>query len=604
MFIISTVVGLYYILYVRTGVDDSYAAYSEFGGTVRDLSSFNSFDPQASRVEISREDGEDYSDMSDMDTVDLHPDENGQRKPETPEVEPPPPPQNPIMQLEVKGIPVGKEILKAGLRFSEVIDNIRTRIQSAIARQTKKEAAPLESKAAELTVDDVEEPETTTEVMEDIVLKPEEVKEDFQDLVQEVAKPQEQSPGEELQQLIKARDDVPGQIILPPPPQLPEVPQAPAGSPLIAPAPPAPLPEQPVAAVPGSEALPAVPVVPETEPQILQQELALQQVHSLSESLDHEIMPHDFPPAEALTILASCRPDIIFRNKHEDPHDPLKGLTAGEATPLIPRVVHQYWDSTDIPIQFAPWIQSWIRQNPGWQYWFWSPADVDRLILKKYPEYQDVYQSLTAENRDNAIRYFIIHSYGGIFADMDIECLKSLDQWVYNHQCFLSEDSREHAYLLNQRFPANAVTSLMGCRANHPFFAAVLHALPEFFHRYYTDPLRATGSLFLDDVFRIYGSNATHTKENSTNVELAEADYFMPTYDSENWDLIDEGCHSNIVDMPFHVSWICTLWMKVREHKNVANDLSLTQSHWTHKSSLPRLYPKLSIIYLLLAETE
>eukprot|EP01052_Picozoa_sp_SAG31_P020854 SAG31_NODE_1586_length_7821_cov_3.086765_2_plen_123_part_00 len=78
---------------------------------------------------------------------------------------------------------------------------------------------------------------------------------------------------------------------------------------------------------------------------------------------------------------------------------------------------------------FEPRIQSWLRVNPGWEYRFWTDADNKELIKTKFPEYLEMYEWYPENiQRADAIRYFILYEFGGVYADLDFEALQPLDQ--------------------------------------------------------------------------------------------------------------------------------------------------------------------------------
>ena len=68
-----------------------------------------------------------------------------------------------------------------------------------------------------------------------------------------------------------------------------------------------------------------------------------------------------------------------------------------ELTPTIPHIIHQTWDSYDIPGVFKPWIKSIVNKHPDWEYWFWTPKDVECLLRKRYPpKYLETYRKYNA----------------------------------------------------------------------------------------------------------------------------------------------------------------------------------------------------------------
>ncbi|KAK2145180.1 hypothetical protein LSH36_697g03115 [Paralvinella palmiformis] len=251
--------------------------------------------------------------------------------------------------------------------------------------------------------------------------------------------------------------------------------------------------------------------------------------------------------------------------------------------PKIPRIIHQSWETADVPVGFVTWIQSWLKKNPNWEYWFWTKQDVDELIEKNYPTFSNLLKSdsVSTEDRANVMRYFIIHAHGGLYAELDMECLNSMDSWVFSHGCFLAEETREHSYLVHNKLQGNVINALMACKAHHPFYEVIIHALPDYLVRFRGNPSHASGSFFLNDIYQAFKKHPLPpTLAEYGDVALIEPDYFIPRYDERHWRSIDEACNRNIVDMPFHVSWLCTLWIRKRMHENEPYKHSYADHHW------------------------
>ena len=72
----------------------------------------------------------------------------------------------------------------------------------------------------------------------------------------------------------------------------------------------------------------------------------------------------------------------------------------------IPRILHQTWSSGNkVPEVVRPWVESWLKQHPGWQYWFWSDADMRSFVEARYPQYLKLYDSYPTQGyRNDAFR--------------------------------------------------------------------------------------------------------------------------------------------------------------------------------------------------------
>lgn len=95
----------------------------------------------------------------------------------------------------------------------------------------------------------------------------------------------------------------------------------------------------------------------------------------------------------------------------------------------IPAVLFQTWKTkTDLPTNFAYWQKTFKDLHPTYQYRLWDDADNRAFIEKNFPWFLDRYDSFPAEiYRADAVRYFFLYRFGGIYADLDTECIRSLD---------------------------------------------------------------------------------------------------------------------------------------------------------------------------------
>ncbi len=95
---------------------------------------------------------------------------------------------------------------------------------------------------------------------------------------------------------------------------------------------------------------------------------------------------------------------------------------------MIERNIFQTWKSkTTVPPHFQYWRDTVIDQNPGFTQFFWDDGDNRRFIAANYPWFLPVYDEYPAEiYRADAVRYFWLYHFGGVYIDLDSECLKPL----------------------------------------------------------------------------------------------------------------------------------------------------------------------------------
>lgn len=263
----------------------------------------------------------------------------------------------------------------------------------------------------------------------------------------------------------------------------------------------------------------------------------------------------------------------------------------GQRMHSIPKIIHQTWKSKEgIPETFRPWMESWIRKNSNWDYWFWTDEDMRNLVSTTFPEFLSLYDSYPSQfYRADAFRYFLLYSVGGVYVDLDMECLRPFDEIALKDECVISQEPLEHAHFLSSLQPPLVSNALMACRPNHPFFEYVINNLKSYVgYLTWNDILRATGPLMLTDVFRNYHDPSVFGyREGADPIRLASPEEFQPYADDSMIDHMRKMCtsgHEGLFPSESFSRRQKALCKKVLGHDfgRRVNTLSFSDHHWTH----------------------
>lgn len=94
----------------------------------------------------------------------------------------------------------------------------------------------------------------------------------------------------------------------------------------------------------------------------------------------------------------------------------------------VTKTIFQTWKTHELPDKFLNWSNSWKKNNPDWDYVLWDDLDNRNFIKNLFPWFLPIYDSYPAEiYRADAIRYFYLYEYGGLYVDLDFECLKNIE---------------------------------------------------------------------------------------------------------------------------------------------------------------------------------
>jgi len=175
----------------------------------------------------------------------------------------------------------------------------------------------------------------------------------------------------------------------------------------------------------------------------------------------------------------------------------------------------------------------------------WTDELSRQFIAKEYPWFLQTFDSYPYPiQRADAIRYFVLYHYGGVYMDIDIGCNKSMDPLLY------------FQVVLPATIPVGVSNDLMMAEKNHPFMNLVIHNLITFDHSYgsnYPTVMFSTGPMFVSAQYGLWPKedpNGTEERQvrilprkwygkNAPVAEQATA-YFTHYYGS-SWHAEDAG---------------------------------------------------------------
>ncbi|KAJ3121100.1 hypothetical protein HK098_003971 [Nowakowskiella sp. JEL0407] len=143
----------------------------------------------------------------------------------------------------------------------------------------------------------------------------------------------------------------------------------------------------------------------------------------------------------------------------------------------IHRTIHQTYKSIfEIPVHWRI-AQSTCRDlHHHFTYIFWSDDDISAFINNTFPWFAKTFHSYPYPiQRVDAARYFILYYYGGIYLDLDIACLKPLDNIVK-----LSEqpsNSLKISGIVPKTEPVGISNDVLAFSKGHPFLEWVINRL-------------------------------------------------------------------------------------------------------------------------------
>lgn len=201
---------------------------------------------------------------------------------------------------------------------------------------------------------------------------------------------------------------------------------------------------------------------------------------------------------------------------------------------MIPRIIHQTWKTADVPENLRFFQGTWLAHHPDWEYRFWTDADCRDFIASWYPNFLPIYDGYqTPICRVDAVRYFLLRHYGGVYADLDFECLRPLDRLLDGRGLVVGLEPASHVamHMPAARLKEIVCNAFMASEPRHPFWDHVIARLVE--SRGEPSPLDATGPFFLTRAL------ASYRDQRQVSLMPAELLYPADTWDCSEGRLFD-----------------------------------------------------------------
>ena len=133
------------------------------------------------------------------------------------------------------------------------------------------------------------------------------------------------------------------------------------------------------------------------------------------------------------------------------------------------KIIHQTAKSEDsISNEFKQFVNSVKKNHPGWRYMFWSDEDNLNLIQSRYPDMLSVYEKMSPIEKSDIARYCVLHTYGGLYVDIDIWCNQSFEPLIQEDKVILAPSPP-------LVFGGDSYTNyIMYSPRGHPFWVSVL----------------------------------------------------------------------------------------------------------------------------------
>eukprot|EP00884_Botryococcus_braunii_P009066 jgi/Botrbrau1/18160/Bobra.53_1s0030.1 len=137
----------------------------------------------------------------------------------------------------------------------------------------------------------------------------------------------------------------------------------------------------------------------------------------------------------------------------------------------IPKILHQSWKTAAVPPQFERWRETWKKNHPHWEMKLWTDEMNRQLVVDHYPWFLDTFDNLPfGIMRADSSRILYMHHEGGVYADLDFESLRQLDDLLVGHKAVI-------AAMVDEDWDQAIPNAWMAGVKGHPFWLFCLHQI-------------------------------------------------------------------------------------------------------------------------------
>lgn len=147
----------------------------------------------------------------------------------------------------------------------------------------------------------------------------------------------------------------------------------------------------------------------------------------------------------------------------------------------IPARIHQTWRSHQLPARLAQYHASWRQHHPDWEVTLYDDRECAEFVAAHYPQLLALYLAYPlAVQRADLFRCLVVHHRGGLYADIDMQCLRPLDRFRALGGAVFSVEARLTAQRqgeLGYRAGFQVANCIFAAQPGHWFLARLIEAL-------------------------------------------------------------------------------------------------------------------------------
>lgn len=189
-------------------------------------------------------------------------------------------------------------------------------------------------------------------------------------------------------------------------------------------------------------------------------------------------------------------PEVLYRYPNPTREDGLKN----DQDLLVPPILHNIFltenNHTASLGKYEAAIESCRALHSNWTHFLWTDAIAADFMEQHHPDIFPHYRAYKQSiQRANVLRYALLNHFGGVYVDLDVSCLRPLD------------DLRSLPWLTPGAYPAGVNNAFILSRPHHPILEQLLTKVPSHdlpWGSPYVENMLSTGCMFFSNCWISY----------------------------------------------------------------------------------------------------
>ncbi|PWY73057.1 glycosyl transferase [Aspergillus heteromorphus CBS 117.55] len=170
--------------------------------------------------------------------------------------------------------------------------------------------------------------------------------------------------------------------------------------------------------------------------------------------------------------------------------------------PLIPARLHHVHLGGQLPrAEWSAAREECIKRHPNWEVFLWDDRNASHFVQNRYPHILTMWEGYPyLVQRVDALRYMILHTYGGAILDFDLACKRSM------------EPLRQFEFVAPAANPVGISIGMMLASPNSSYVGDLVRNLPRYNLRWsflpYITVMFSTGCHYASTIYTLQANTS------------------------------------------------------------------------------------------------